>query len=159
MDLTRLRSPSHLSYPTFATLIVCALGACGQQPAAASRSAPTGAAGTGTTAPAGAAPPVETPGLFRPDMGAGGGSAPVPCDEDNDGYVPGSASPAACSDRLPRLPGDCDDHNPDLYPSAIEACDGIDEDCDGKVDEGLACSVRYDSVTPPPSATSAATEA
>jgi outer membrane protein assembly factor BamB len=76
--------------------------------------------------------------------------APVKCvDEDGDRYVPGSASPPTCSDLVPRLPGDCDDHDPDIHASALEACDGTDEDCDGKVDEGLACSIRYDSVTSP----------
>ncbi|MCB9527689.1 MAG: putative metal-binding motif-containing protein [Myxococcales bacterium] len=33
--------------------------------------------------------------------------------------------------------GDCDDNNPEIYPNAPERCDGVDEDCDGRVDEGL----------------------
>jgi hypothetical protein len=42
-------------------------------------------------------------------------------DADGDGYV-GSA--------------DCDDKNPDVHPFAFERCNGIDDDCDGLVDEG-----------------------
>ena len=33
--------------------------------------------------------------------------------------------------------GDCDDEDPAVYPRADEVANGIDDDCDGEVDEGL----------------------
>jgi hypothetical protein len=41
---------------------------------------------------------------------------------------------------------DCDDWNPDVHPEAIEFCDGLDNNCDGFIDEdftdlGAACTV------------------
>jgi Cys-rich repeat protein len=42
---------------------------------------------------------------------------------------------------------DCDDADPRVNPAAIETCDGVDEDCDGQVDEGCeqpACVTAAD---------------
>ena len=47
-----------------------------------------------------------------------------PVDADADGYL-------VCD--IPEL-SDCDDENPDVNPETDEACDGIDNDCDGSVD-------------------------
>ena len=47
---------------------------------------------------------------------------------------------AACGDA-----GDCDNNEPLRAPGFIEVCDGLDNDCDGELDEGYpvgeACSV------------------
>ena len=48
-------------------------------------------------------------------------------DADGDGF-------AACVD--------CNDSRADIYPDATEICDGLDQDCDGQVDEGYADSDR-----------------
>ncbi|MCK6527553.1 hypothetical protein L6R50_08305, partial [Myxococcota bacterium] len=32
---------------------------------------------------------------------------------------------------------DCDDTDPDVYPGAVEACDAVDQDCDGSIDDGF----------------------
>jgi len=37
---------------------------------------------------------------------------------------------------------DCDDGDPAVFPGAEELCDGLDNDCDGEVDEGVA-SIFY----------------
>lgn len=33
--------------------------------------------------------------------------------------------------------GDCDDTDPQVYPQAMEVCNGVDDNCDGRVDEGV----------------------
>ena len=30
---------------------------------------------------------------------------------------------------------DCDDNNPDVFPGAVEVCDGLDNDCNNLVDD------------------------
>jgi len=50
---------------------------------------------------------------------------PAVYDEDADGYT-------TCG-------GDCEDDEPDAHPGGVEACNSIDDDCDGTTDEGTRC--------------------
>jgi len=62
-------------------------------------------------------------------------------DDDGDGYVECNYSPGSW-DGDPAVIGgqDCDDAEANNYPGNVEACDGIDNNCDGFIDEGcFAC--------------------
>ncbi len=81
-------------------------------------------------------------GVWRCDTAAAAGQA---CrDDDSDGF----GDPTDCTNQcdFPRgyAPNgdDCDDANPDANPDADEVCDGVDNNCDGAVDEG-GVSVWY----------------
>ena len=54
-------------------------------------------------------------------------------DSDGDGYLPCSAYIG--SDPAIVAGDDCDDNDPNIYPTAREWCDGLDNDCNGQVDE------------------------
>jgi hypothetical protein len=58
-------------------------------------------------------------------------------DGDGDGYGDASASSEACSAPGGSVAdsGDCDDGDAAINPGASELCDGVDNDCDGRVDE------------------------
>jgi len=71
--------------------------------------------------------------LFTPvtlDLDADGYRSPKP------GFAPGA--PGACGN-------DCDDRSAAAHPGGVEGCDGVDNDCNGKVDDGAS----YGGLKPP----------
>ena len=58
-------------------------------------------------------------------------------DEDEDGFGDPDNFIFECSQLPGFLPNneDCDDTNPDVNPEAIEICNGIDDNCDGLIDD------------------------
>ncbi len=69
-------------------------------------------------------------GKTQQDKGAGSPDARPTCtagkDLDGDGY--GKGCPAG---------DDCNDGDAEMHPGAVERCDGVDNDCDNRVDEGV----------------------
>ena len=62
-------------------------------------------------------------------------------DLDGDGHGDPLQPEVSCdlpADRSSVFCDDCDDQSPVVFPGAQETCDGVDEDCDGEVDEAGA---------------------
>ncbi len=86
----------------------------------------------------------------RLDLGAPA-SIMVYTDADGDGYGDPDAGHAWEGARCPELGdlvgevlngNDCDDSSAEDFPNAAERCDGLDNDCDGALDEGGTCAQR-----------------
>jgi hypothetical protein len=63
-------------------------------------------------------------------------------DEDGDGYGSESTATLACeppSGDWTDVAGDCDDWDGSVSPAATEECNGIDDDCDGTLDNAADC--------------------
>ncbi len=100
-----------------------------------------------------------------------GSGAPFTCytDGDGDGYAPMGASamtlcvcPVRTTTRAPTTPAttDCDDAAISVHPGVAEVCDGagVDEDCDGMVNEGCACTPGASRMCPDPGVCAAGTQ-
>jgi len=70
-------------------------------------------------------------------------------DLDGDGYGNPNNFIGTCSTVPPAgyvaLGTDCDDYDSTINPGAIEVCDGIDNNCDGDIDEGVSFTYYLDS--------------
>jgi hypothetical protein len=74
-------------------------------------------------------------------------------DADNDGYSDGTTDTISCTrpggykvaSELTAITGDCDDSNGAVNPAATEVCNGIDDDCDTLIDEGVTTTYYQDS--------------
>ncbi len=66
-------------------------------------------------------------------------------DADADSYGNPNVTTTACARPAGYVAsaGDCNDANPSIHPGAIEVCNGIDDDCDGQIDEGAADAPRW----------------
>jgi len=66
-------------------------------------------------------------------------------DADGDGYGDGTDEVRACEpDAIADEGGDCDDDNDAIHPGAAEVCNGIDDNCDGVIDETFLVEIYPD---------------
>ena len=82
------------------------------------------------------------------DEGAAQGCTTYYLDGDKDGFGAAAGAQCLCTQGagLVTTSGDCDDGNAAVNPNATEACNGVDDDCDGAVDEAgtQGCTTWYE---------------
>jgi RHS repeat-associated protein len=65
--------------------------------------------------------------------------APTTClDQDGDGY--GVQGSSACSGGLANF--DCNDNDPAIHPGVVDSCDDVDNNCNGRKDEGCLAGAQ-----------------
>lgn len=65
-------------------------------------------------------------------------------DSDGDGYGDASTVGDCLTSGFVENAGDCDDTDANVNPAAEEICDGIDNNCDGQIDEGVTTTYYED---------------
>lgn len=78
-------------------------------------------------------------------VAGGDGTTTYYADADSDGFGNPSVSTSATSPPSGYVQNntDCDDANASVYPGATEVLDGVDNDCDGVIDDGAEVAVEY----------------
>ncbi len=66
-------------------------------------------------------------------------------DADGDGFGDGATSQVACVQPAGWVAtgDDCNDSDPRIFPGATEVCDGVDQDCDGVIDDNVASAPNW----------------
>jgi len=66
-------------------------------------------------------------------------------DSDGDGYGNSAVTESSCSASNGYVADntDCNDTNANIYPGNEELCDGLDNDCNGDVDDGAVFNTYY----------------
>jgi len=103
----------------------------------------------------------SAPDLPAGEDGGGEGEEPAPApetcenpityylDADGDGYGNPEASTSTCNQPASYVIDntDCDDNKILVYPGAQEVCNGLDNSCNGEVDDGCDCGITQCSIS------------